>query len=133
LVLSDFVRQVEENSYDEMFVIGDTKIRPNLKQTFSKNKPFWVYLHVYNPAVDQATMEPSLSVAYRIVSDGQTLVERIDDKGESVQFFSGSRVVLLKYVPVGTLKAGTYRIQVEVEDRIGQKKVSVGDSFEIET
>ncbi|HUV12457.1 MAG TPA: GWxTD domain-containing protein [Acidobacteriota bacterium] len=133
LVLSDFVRQVREDSYDEMFVIGDVKIRPNLKRTFSGKKPFWVYLHVYNPAVDQATIELSLSVAYRILRDGQTLVERIDENGESIQFSSGSRVVLLKYLPLGSLKAGTYRMEVEVEDRVGQKKLSVGDSFEIET
>lgn len=132
LVLSDFVESVEDPSrMSEMFVIGDLKVRPNPSKEFSATKPFGVYLQVYNATIDQTTLRPSLSVFYRILRDGKQVKYWSDLRGQSVQFSSGQRIVLLKPLPLSGLEPDRYTVQVEVEDQISGKKLSLSDSFRI--
>jgi hypothetical protein len=41
------------------FVIGTTKVIPNLSGVFKRNQPVGVYLQVYNAAIDQTTLRPA--------------------------------------------------------------------------
>ena len=116
---------------NEMFVIGDVKVLPNLLKSFSQDKPLGVYLQVYNSALDQTTFSPSLRVSYQLLSDGKTVVEVVDETGESVQYYSGQRVVLIKALPTERLEPGSYRLKVEVRDLINDQTVSVEDELTI--
>ena len=130
LVLSDFVQYVDDPSrLGEMFVIGDLKVRPNPSKQFSAHKPFGVYLQIYNVQVDQNSFRPSLAVRFRILKDGKQVKYWSDEKGESVQFSSGQRIVLLKPLSIIGLDPDRYQVQVEIEDRIGGKSLSLSDSF----
>ena len=116
---------------NEMFVIGDVKVLPNLLKSFSQDKPLGVYLQVYNSALDQTTFSPSLRVSYQLLSDGKTVVEVVDETGESVQYYSGQRVVLIKALSTEHLEPGSYRLKVEVRDLINDQTVSVEDELTI--
>lgn len=134
IVLSDSIRQLEQiPQVEEMFVLGDVKVRPNLSKTFAAQSPLAVYLQLYNTGIDQTTLTPSLSVTYKVLDQNdQTVLEVMDESGESIQFFSGQRVVLIKDLPVQQLQPGSYRLQVEVRDRIKNEVVSSKDSFELQ-
>ncbi|MDA2928050.1 hypothetical protein MYX78_12620 [Acidobacteria bacterium AH-259-G07] len=54
-----------------------------------------------------------------------------DESGESTQFFSGQRVVLLKKLSLAELEPGKYWIQVEVVDRMNDRRVEVSDDFSV--
>ncbi len=132
VILTDYVRRVSENTpLDEMFVIGDLKVRPNLRRSFSHGRSVAVYLHVYNATVDQSTLRPSLALRYRVTRDGKQIKYWFEEQGESIQFESGQRVVVLKNLHAETLSTATYRLEVEIEDQLSEDMISVDQTFEI--
>jgi GWxTD domain-containing protein len=118
----------EENS---MFVLGDLKIRPSLDNVFADNSRVAVYLQAYHSTLDQTSMEPSIRVTSRISRDGNAVVELLDDAGEAVQYYNSERAVLIQELPVAGLEAGNYQLEIELEDRIGNKIASTKTDFEV--
>lgn len=131
LVLADLLQPVEEASQEEMFLMGDVKVRPNLSRSFSADQPIWAYLHVYNPAVDQTNLEPSLSVTYRILHQGEKLREWTEENGESLRYYAGRRAALMKQLPAADLPPGSYRLQIQVTDRIQDQEVTSQADFQL--
>lgn len=132
LVLSDSMLTLDTiPSQDEMFVLGDVKIRPNLDHLFPSDRLMGAYLQVYNAGIDQETLRPSLLVKYKLFRGNQELLEIVDQEGESIQFFSGNRIVLTRTFSPHLLGTGKYRIQVEIQDRLTSQLAFVGDEFEI--
>ena len=79
------------------------------------------YLQVYNATVDQTSLEPSIQVSYALKSKGEVLQELEDVKGETMQFFSGERVVLVGKIPLKSIQPGKYELEILVTDKIGNK------------
>ena len=132
LVLSDFIRKLDEVPEDnQMFVLGDVKVRPSMDKSFSPKSLLAVYLHLYNFGLDQSSNAPELKVRYQIRRGGDLIHETTDDNGESVQFFSPDRLVLVKGFHLGGLEPGTYRVEVEAWDQLNDAKTQVGDSFRV--
>jgi hypothetical protein len=132
LILSDSIQQLREiPEHDQMFVLGDVWIRPKMNKQFSPAKPLGVYLQLYNVTMDQTSLAPSLRVNYRITKDGQVFRSVSDRLGESIQFFSKQRVVLIRQVDLKGLEPGTYHVEVEAWDQVNDQKVDVQDSFQI--
>jgi GWxTD domain-containing protein len=132
VILSDYIQQLPQAPrVDEMFVLGDVKIRPSLKKIFAPERPFGVYLQLYNVGLDQTTLAPALSVTYKIMREGKVVLEVAEQSGESVQFFSGQRVVLIKNLPIKDLQAGTYTVAVEVKDLINNQTLTTQDNFQL--
>ncbi len=116
---------------EEMFVIGDVRILPNPDLEFSSKMPLGLYFHVYNAAIDQSTLQPSVSVTYRLFKDGQLLRMLTDQQGESTQFFSPQRLVLLRKLTLQGLDPGGYRIGIEVVDRISEQSLELAQDFRL--
>ena len=132
LILSERIQPLAHiPKQDEMFVLGDVKVLPSLGKVFPQQKPLGVYLQLYNAGFDQTTLTPSLRVSYKLLRGGDTIIEVVDESGESVQYFSGRRVVLIKSLPTQNLEPGKYRITVEVQDRIKNQVVTATDDFQI--
>lgn len=132
LMLSDNIRKLDlVPEKDEMFVLGDLWIVPILRRSFYRENPFGVYTQVYGAGLDQATLEPSLKVTYQINQDGKTVVELVDEGGESIHFFSAQRVVLARGLPIKDLPTGTYQLVVKIEDLLTDQNVSLTDRFEL--
>ncbi|MFQ5737665.1 MAG: GWxTD domain-containing protein [Acidobacteriota bacterium] len=132
VILSDFVRELKQTPRDqEMFVLGDVKVLPNLDNAFPRDRAVWAYLHLYNAALDQTTFEPSLSVTYRVLKNGRKVSSFLDASGESLQLVSAQRVVLLKKMPLMNLKPDSYRLEVEIADRITGHKILADSTFRL--
>ena len=132
LILSDHIRPLGEIPTDDpMFVIGDVWVRPSLTNRFLLANPLGIYLQVYNAAFDQSSQLPSLEVRYSISRGGVLIREATDASGDSVQFSSGRRIVLVKPLPIDDLKPGKYRVKVTVHDRIRDQAATIADEFEL--
>jgi len=130
--LSDYIRKLEDiPSRDQMFVLGDVWIRPSISNRFLKQNAFGVYFQLYNVALDQANFEPKLDLTYQIFRDQEPIFEMKQKEGESIQFFSGQRVVLIQGLPIRDLEPGRYRLQVTADDRIADKAVTFSENFEV--
>ena len=132
LILTDFIAQLKDASApEEMFVIGDLKVLPNLRNRFYSARPFGAYLQIYNAALDQSTQNPEISALFRIERGGRQVKYWSEDGGESIQFFSEQRLVLAKALSLANLPPAQYELHVEIEDRLSGEKVETRQRFEI--
>ncbi|GAB4239601.1 MAG: hypothetical protein Kow00109_14440 [Acidobacteriota bacterium] len=132
LILSDRMYQLEEvPQQEEMFVLGDFYVRPCLQCRFPSGRPVNAYLQLYDVAFDQTTGEPSLSFHYRIVRDGETVLDFDDAEGRSVQYFSNQRVVVAAGFPLERVEPGRYELRVEVKDNLSGKTLQLSQSFDV--
>ncbi|MFQ5739851.1 MAG: GWxTD domain-containing protein [Acidobacteriota bacterium] len=136
LILSDSVREIEDSTLpgdSERFVLGKVKVRPSLNKSFRIDKPLVAYLQVYNAGLDQATLSPALSVEYSLFRQGRKVLEVAEAGGESIQFFSAQRIVLIQDLEIRDLQPGHYHIQLRVTDSVRNQKLQVEDDFQLQT
>ena len=133
LILASHIWKVDPSSDElEQFVIGDAKVIPSVKRTFPSYERIGVYFQLYNVAIDQARMEPALTLIYRISTlEGKVLKEIRDETGESVQFFSPERLVVIKTLSLKELAGGDYRLAVEVTDKVSGQTTSCQETFSV--
>ena len=133
LILASHIWKVDPSSDElEQFVIGDAKVIPSVMRTFPNYERIGVYFQLYNVAIDQARMEPALNLLYRISTlEGKVLREIRDETGESVQFFSPERLVVIKTLSLKELAGGDYRLAVEVTDKVSGQTTSCQETFSV--
>ena len=133
LVLAEFIQTLgKAPEQDQMFVLGDVKLRPSIDKVFLPSDPLGVYLQLYHFGLDQSTNAPAVQVTYTITSQGKVVREVIDRRGESTQFASGQRLVLIKGLSLKGLNPGEYVLRVDVRDGISQRQVAVTSSFAVD-
>jgi GWxTD domain-containing protein len=115
----------------EEYVIGDLKILPNVKSEYVPGQSLKTYLQVYNVAIDQTTLNPSLEVVYVVKKDGKVMEELQDNMGKSIQLVSGRRVVLLKQIQLGSIPPGKYTLEVTIRDAILDRTVATSTGFKV--
>ncbi len=116
LILASKLYSTTERDIGAMFVIGDTKVVPNLSGVYKKGQDVGIYMQVYNAGIDQTTLRPAVDVEYVLLRDGKELAKTKEDwKGLSD---AGQRLTLAKLIPTAQLTAGNYEIKVKVKDLV---------------
>ncbi len=131
LIVSGFIAPAQDESLDQMFVLGDVQVRPSLTREFDSRGYFAVYLQIYNVAIDQSTLNPSFGVRFQIRQNGETVVDESDEVGTSVQYFSPERMVLIKRLSLEDLQAGDYEVAVVFTDRIRDEAVTATERIRV--
>ncbi len=134
LLLSDQVEALPDVPDDNpMFVVGDVRVLPRPDNRFTSEMPLGIYYQVYNAGLDQATFEPSLRVTYKLFQGGKLLASAVDEHGESIQFFSGRRVVVMKHLSLTGLEPGQYQVEIEVQDELTNETLQKKGEFTVVT
>ena len=115
----------------EMFVLGDIKVRPSVKNVFSVENPLGLYLQLLGLGMYQGTLAPSVETRYRISRGGDTVVELIGGEQEGLRVYSDDRAALIKVLPIGDLEPGKYRVEVEVRDLVKGQSVRQVQDFRL--
>jgi GWxTD domain-containing protein len=111
------------------FVIGTTKVIPNVSGIYKRGQPVGVYLQVYNAGIDQTTLRPSVDVEYSLMKDGKELAKQAEDwKGMSD---SGQRLTLAKLIDTRNLGAGEYELAIRIRDRVSGQSLSPSQKFTV--
>jgi GWxTD domain-containing protein len=132
LILSSYLEPLSAvPTGDQMFVLGDVKVLPKLDKHFTPQMPMGVYLQIYNAVLDQAKGAPALTVSYELLQNGKMLAVASDENGESIQFYSGQRVVIVKQLRLDGLNPGDYQIRVSVVDRSSNQTVQLSGDFSL--
>jgi 5-hydroxyisourate hydrolase-like protein (transthyretin family) len=99
-----------------MFILGDKKVKPNVKEEFKRDKGMYVWLQVYGLKLDQTTHKPSATVEMLVTQNGKEVKKVVEDSKE----FSGlaQQMTLTKYVPLSEFEPGEYKVQVKVTDNL---------------
>jgi len=130
LILADLIQPLPTNQVGMgPFVIGGTKVRPSVNQTFTRDQKLGIYMQVYNLGLDAKTHKPSLDVEYELLKDGKSLLAQTEDaaklKDASQQF------TLEKQMPLSVLQPGKYTVQIKVTDNINKQTLLPSTTFEV--
>ena len=111
------------------FVIGQTKVIPNISGIYHRGNPVGVYLQVYNAGIDQTTLRPSVDVEYTLLKDGKEVGKQTEDwRGMSD---SGQRLTLARMLDTTKLALGEYEIQIRIHDHVSSQQLSPSAKFTI--
>ena len=130
LILADLIQPLPTNQVGTgPFVIGGTKVRPSVNQTFTRDQKLGIYMQVYNLGLDVKTHKPSLDVEYELLKDGKSLLAQAEDpaklKDASQQF------TLEKQMSLSVLQPGKYTVQIKVTDNINKQTLLPSTTFEV--
>jgi len=133
LILADLIEKVPMKSIGSgQFVVGSSKIRPRVGETFNRNEKLGIYLQVYSFGMDEATNRPSGSIHYELSRQGkdEKLLEFTEDiatmKGASAQ-----QVTVEKLLPLTSLEPGQYNLKMKVTDNIGKQVLTPSAGFTV--
>jgi GWxTD domain-containing protein len=130
LILADLIQPLPTNQVGSgPFVIGSTKVRPSVNQTFSRDQTLGIYMQVYNLGIDPKTHRPSLKVEYDISKDGKSILQQPEDPEKWAQ--ASPQITLQKNLDLKALSPGKYSVQIKVTDNVKNQSVSPTTTFEV--
>jgi len=129
LVLASTLRSTREWDTGQSFVIGKTKVIPNLSGIYKQGQEIGVYLQVYNAGIDQTTLRPSSDVEYVLIQDGKVVMRQPEDWSGLSE--SGNRLTVARLLPTIDLQPGDYEIKVLIKDRVGGQVIENKGKFTI--
>jgi len=118
-ILADAVERVPMKRIGAgMFVIGDTKVRPRMDDTFQHNEKMGIYLQVYNLGEDENTHKPAGRVQYELTRAGsdEKLFAFSEDFAE-IPDASSRQMTIEKLLPLSTLSPGQYTLRLRITDK----------------
>ncbi|HJT88789.1 MAG TPA: GWxTD domain-containing protein [Bryobacteraceae bacterium] len=119
LVLADLIEKVPTRSIGTgQFVIGSSKVRPRVDDSFKRDEKMGIYLKLYNLEPDEKTHKPAGQVEYEVLKNGSD--QKIFDFTEDIDKIPGasaSQVTIEKLLPLQTLQPGKYTIRLKVTDK----------------
>jgi hypothetical protein len=133
LILADLIEKVPTRSIGTgQFVIGDTKVRPRLTDTFERNEKLGIYTQFYNFVPDEKTKKPNASIEYDITKTGGTQsVLHYSEEVTAIPGYSSQQVTVEKLLPLQSLEPGQYTLNMKVVDRNSKQTLTPTANFTI--
>jgi hypothetical protein len=132
IILARSVKQAPQNlDRLDQYVLGDLKVVPMVELKYAQDQNLIPYVQIYNVALDQTTMKPSLEVTYSLKKGDAIVAEVKDLTGSTIQLFSGERIVLLTSIPLENILPGEYTLEISVLDAIADDRHTVSTKFTV--
>jgi len=129
MILAARLESVGGTQSTSQFVIGQTKVIPNLTGLYHRGQPVGVYLQVYNAGIDQTTLRPSVDAEYVLSKDGKEIGKQVEDwRGISD---SGQRLTLARLLDTKALAPGDYEVTIRVRDRVSGQTLVLAAKFTV--
>jgi GWxTD domain-containing protein len=126
IILAAKLENVEEVAAGP-FMIGQTKVIPNISGLYHRGQPVGVYLELYNAGIDQTTLRPSVDVEYVLQKDGKQFYKQVEDwRGIGD---SGKRLTLARMIDTRELAAGEYELTIRIHDRVSGQELAPAAKF----
>jgi len=130
LILADLIQPLPTSQVGSgPFVIGGTKVRPSVNQSFTRDQKLGIYMQVYNLGLDAKSHKPSLDVQYEIIKDGKPILDQPEDAANLLK--ASQQFTVQKTMPLGVLQPGKYTVQIKVTDNITKQTISPSAAFEV--
>jgi len=110
------------------FQVGSEEVVPKAGGVFRRSELLRLYLQVYGAALDERTSMPRVDVVFRFyrVVNGRS---KRHGKPFSVRGASGASMGLA--LPIGDWPEGSYRVAVELHDRVVEQRLTAEGRFSI--
>lgn len=114
------------------FVLGSLKVIPNATGEFKQDQQVGVYMQVYNVAIDQATLRPSVDIEYVITQRDKEILRFKEDGKNGMSSINNQQITLARTFPLKQFKPGFYDVHVEVKDNVAGVMVKTDkDNFQV--
>ncbi|HKR58096.1 MAG TPA: GWxTD domain-containing protein [Pyrinomonadaceae bacterium] len=127
LILAARLESLVDQPAVGQFVIGQTKVIPNVSGTYKRGQAVGVYMQVYNAGIDQTTLRPSVDVEYALLRDGKEIVKQVEDW--SGMSDAGQRLTLARLIDTNGLTPGEYQVSIRIRDRVSGQTLSPSEKF----
>jgi GWxTD domain-containing protein len=129
MILAAKLESLQDQPAVGQFVIGTTKVIPNVSGVYHRGQPVGVYLQIYNAGIDQTTLRPSVDVEYALLKDGKEVGKQAEDwRGLSD---SGQRLTLARLIDTRQLPAGDYEVAIRIRDRVTGQSLAPSQKFSV--
>lgn len=132
LILADLIEKVPTKSIGSgQFVIGGSKVRPRLNETFTREEKLGIWAQFYNFEQDEQTKKPSGSIEYEIVKNGSN--QKVFEYTEDVNSLKGSatQITVEKLLPLKTFEPGSYTLKMKVVDKVRNQTLTPSATFTV--
>ncbi|MBI4875295.1 MAG: GWxTD domain-containing protein [Acidobacteria bacterium] len=133
IILADLIEKVPtRNIGTGQFVIGTSKVRPRLSESFNRDEKMGIYFQVYNFTPDEKTQKPNGTIDYEVVKNGSN--EKIFEFSEDVATMDGAsaqQVTVEKVLPLKTMNPGSYTLKLKVTDRNSNQILNQTSTFTV--
>jgi GWxTD domain-containing protein len=132
LILADQLEKVPTKRIGiGQFVIGDSKVRPAVGDSFKRDQKLGVYMQVYNMKPDMSGTRPSATIEYQLTKGDKTVFESKENAAD-IPNASPSQVNIEKLMPLASLEPGKYKLKVTVTDNNTNQSISPTADFTLE-
>jgi GWxTD domain-containing protein len=129
MILAAKLESLQDQPAVGQFVIGTTKVIPNVSGVYHRGQPVGVYLQIYNAGIDQTTLRPSVDVEYALLKDGKEVGKQSEDwRGMSD---SGQRLTLARLIDTRNLAVGDYEVAIRIRDRVSGQSLAPSQKFSV--
>jgi hypothetical protein len=132
LILADQLEKVPTKRIGiGQFVIGDSKVRPAVGDSFKRDQKLGVYMQVYNMKPDISGTRPAATIQYQLIKGEKTVFEAKENAAD-IPNASPAQVNIEKLMPLATLEPGKYKLKVTVTDNNTNQSISPTADFTLE-
>ena len=119
IILADLIEKVPTRSIGTgQFVIGSSKVRPRITESFKQNEKMGIFFKLYNFGPDEKTQKPRGQIEYQVVKNGSN--EKIFEFTEDIANLPGasaSQVTVEKLLPLQKLQPVQYTLKLKITDK----------------
>jgi GWxTD domain-containing protein len=133
IILADVIEKVPTRSIGTgQFVIGTTKVRPRMDETFKKDERMGIYVQFYNFTPDEKTQKPSGTIEYEVVKSGtnQKIFEFTEDVSK-LEGASATQLTIEKVLPLASLDPGDYTLKIKITDSNSNQVLTPSARFKV--
>jgi hypothetical protein len=133
VILADLIEKVPTRSIGTgQFVIGTSKVRPRLTDSFKREEKMGIYVQLYNFQPDEKTQKPNGTVEYEVLKAGDnTKVFEFTEEVAGVENASANQVTIEKVLPLQTLEPGKYTLRMKVTDKNRNQTLTQAAAFTV--
>jgi GWxTD domain-containing protein len=133
LVLASRLEPLSGRLATGQFVRGQMKVIPNATAEYKPDQTLGLYMQVYNVAIDQATLRPSVDIEYVITPSGKDkeIIKFKEDGKSGMSVLNGQQITVARLIPLKQLQPGSYDIAVKVTDNVAGKSFTRKEVFTV--
>jgi GWxTD domain-containing protein len=130
LILADQIEHVPAKQIGTgQFVLGSSKVRPRLEADFTTADKLGIYLQIYNLKGDEKTHKSNASFVYTVKKGDQQVMQFKETSADMKQ--TGDQVTIERLLPLATLAAGKYTLEVNATDMLANVTISRTAEFTV--
>nr|MCU0229289.1 GWxTD domain-containing protein [Bryobacterales bacterium] len=133
IILADIIEKVPSRSVGAgQFVIGTSKVRPRITESFRRDEKMGIYVQLYNFTQDTESKKFEGTITYEVRKVGSSdAVFTYEEKATTVENATASQVIIEKMLPLTNLEPGTYELRMKVKDHVTEDELTPTATFKV--